>query len=539
MPKVAAAPRKKASSDAATSTPGSIGWRFLLFVALGALLLHLPYLFPGGPWARKPELLPLVQDEGTVLYDALRITRGEVMYRDFFEFQGPVFYYLNAALFALVGPSLLAARLLHLVTTAIGAALLAGVVGRFAGRTAGVGAALVHACVLLPMWPISYAHWLAEVFVLGAIALLVREGDEPNAPREIAAGGLLGLAVLTIQSLGVPALVAVLGTRLAPGIAARDRRECWVRPMRVLGGALLAGMPVLVWFGANGALGDLVYAMFVWPFEHYAHGNEVAYGWWTDNAVRLHEQVLATPWSTLAIWALRGAYYLPMAALAGAAVVLPWALYRLARRQQGFAFATAGGVALAGVAALFLAPVRPDLTHVAYAGGFGLIALAVVLSPVALRLRPARFVVGAMFLAAGAIALATYAHKTAHTWQASRALGSWRAELDKLPDARRLAEAAGRDGTIVVGERAGFYHLLGPASAIPHTYLPGRFVAYLSDAQWNRTADRIVTRKPRALRLVGVQWKELTRRRPELVTLYRAEHGLYVLAAATEPRSGS
>ena len=150
-------------------------------LALLVVLLHLPYLLPGGPWARNPTPLILGQDEGTVLYDSHRIETGQVMYRDFFEFQGPVFYYLHAALFALIGgPSVLAARLLGLLISAAGATLLALLVARFAGRIAGVAAALIHACLLVAMWPFDYPHWLAEALAIGGLVLCARDGSRPR-----------------------------------------------------------------------------------------------------------------------------------------------------------------------------------------------------------------------------------------------------------------------------------------------------------------------------------------------------------------------
>lgn len=54
-------------------------------------------------------------DEGTYLYQAWRISLGEFPYRDFLTPQLPVFLGLGGVLFRLVGPSLLAIRLLTLV----------------------------------------------------------------------------------------------------------------------------------------------------------------------------------------------------------------------------------------------------------------------------------------------------------------------------------------------------------------------------------------------------------------------------------------
>jgi hypothetical protein len=118
-------------------------WSAAVFLA--AVLTHLIYLAPGGPSSRSPDRLPISGDEGTVLYDSLRIARGEVMYRDFFEFQGPIFYYTYAGLYAVTGPSVATARALHILVSALASMLIGILVARFAGWLAGAGAAAVHA----------------------------------------------------------------------------------------------------------------------------------------------------------------------------------------------------------------------------------------------------------------------------------------------------------------------------------------------------------------------------------------------------------
>jgi hypothetical protein len=261
----------------------------------------------------------LAQDEGTVLADSYRITQGAVMYRDFFEFQGPVFYHVYAGLFGATGPSMGAARLLHLLTVAAGTALLAALVARLAGRAAGAGAGLLHAALLLPQWPFTYPHWMAESFALGALLLLTAEEVRPRA--EVAAGALLAAALLTIQSVGVPVLVACVGVLVAPGLARRSWREALLRPARLLLGVVAVLAPVALCFLARGALGALVDAMFVWPMGHYRAGNTVPYGdIWRQSFVE--QGVLGEPWAWLARLGIVATLVLPFFALAGAAATL-------------------------------------------------------------------------------------------------------------------------------------------------------------------------------------------------------------------------
>jgi len=509
-----------------------------LGVALLVVVIHVPYLWPGGPWARRPIPLVLGQDEGTVVYDSHRIDTGQVMYRDFFEFQGPVFYYLHAALFgATGGPSLVAARVLGGITTAVGAALLALLVARFAGRAAGIGAALIHACLLVPMWPFDYPHWLAETLALGGLLLATR--DEPRPRDHVGAGILCALSAFTIQSVGIPVLVAAVGTSIGPGVAARAYRRALAPPLRLLAGAAIPTVIVAAYFAAHRALDDLVYAMFVWPLTHYSLGQGAAtrYAWGTAEVLREHGQALHGLGLALAGFSVRVAFILPPIALVAAVPAAIGALRRIWRRDtEGWGRIVAAGAALAAVSPLWLAPVRPDLVHVAFLGSFGLVGAAVLAAP--LRGRAARAMVATAFCAVGAAVAASYALKTIHTWPASRAMGDWREESLKLGDARRLDQLAGPEDTIVVGAMGGFYYLYVRPAAVPNTYIPATLPLYLSEEQWQRIADDIVDRRPAALLLVGKQWDEIRKRRPELARIYRRSGGLLLrdsTAAADSP----
>ena len=53
----------------------------------------------------------IIYDEGIVVVGAWRVMHGDIPYRDFWTIYAPGQFYLLAALFRLVGPSLLAERL--------------------------------------------------------------------------------------------------------------------------------------------------------------------------------------------------------------------------------------------------------------------------------------------------------------------------------------------------------------------------------------------------------------------------------------------
>jgi hypothetical protein len=476
--------------------------RGVALVFLLALVAHAPSLFPGGPLSTGPGPARLVPDEGTVVYDSARIAAGELMYADFFEFQGPVFYHLTAAAIAVGGPTLTSARVLHVVVTAAAAAMIFWIATTLAGAWAGAGAAAIHVFLLVPVWPYTYPHWVAEALVLAGVIAAMRG-------RWLGAGALFGLATFTIQSIGLPALVAV---GVAAGLPTRSVRV----PLRVLAGALLAIAPILAIFALRGALGELVYAMWIWPFSHYGGGQEDAavYASHLGRYIDLHDAV-ALPWRWLAALGLVVVAALPIAGLAGGAIAGLRGLRKDAEPPL------AGAAAIAAVAPVVTLVVRHDLAHLAFVGGLALVGVATL----------CRARAGAAILAlVGLLSATSYAAKTARTWSISREMGGWRDVVLALPNARLMDRQLAPDAQIVVGTAGGFYYLYVRPAAVAHTYLPAESVTYFSEAQWQRVADEIAERRPAFLILVGKQWDELRRRRPEIDRRYdRPTREVFVL----------
>src|SRR5262249_54779201 len=193
------------------------------------------------------------------------------------------------------------------------------------------------------------------------------------------------------------------------------------------------------------------------------------------------------------------------------------------RQEDDWAPIVTAAACLGGVSTLFLAPVRADFHHIAYGGPFGLLALS--LAARRPRLRPA--VLATLCLAA-ALAVVTYAHKTAFTWSASRAKGSFRAEAEKLAGYAAIARAVPPDGTIVVGPMAGFYYFFLRDAAVPITHIPSTQDKFLTDEQWRWCAERIAALGPGAILLPPKPWRELVARRPDLRDRYRPQGELLV-----------
>jgi 4-amino-4-deoxy-L-arabinose transferase-like glycosyltransferase len=189
-------------------------------------------------------------DEGTYLYDAWRVSLGELPYRDFFLSQTPLGIGLGAAAFKAFGPSVRAARALSIVLILASA----GLVGFAARRHFGLSSAisLLAAATFLftkhvyflgrtfmPDVPMIFFSTAALVF--GFKAETPAGGRKANAPVFLF-GVMAGLA--TLAKLNAVLLLAGYGLFLLQAAARR-----WDRLSSVLRKAALAAAGFLVSFG--------------------------------------------------------------------------------------------------------------------------------------------------------------------------------------------------------------------------------------------------------------------------------------------------
>jgi len=509
---------------------------FVAGVFVFAAIAHVPYLAPGGPSACHPKPLFVSIDEGTVLYDSFRITSGEVMYRDFFEFQGPVFYHIYGGLFAITGPSLTAARALNLLVTALTATLIALLVAQILGTAAGAGAAAVHVCLLVPMYPFAYPHWLAEAFAFAGIYLLVTRYGHPS--RELACGICLGLCAFTIQSLGLPILGACMVVLAIPGLAQRIWKEAWIHPLRLFGGALLGIFPFIIYLGLAGGLDQMWYSTVEWVFKHYPEGQKDAvmegYGAYLDTFLRLHKEV-GQPWRALATTTLQLVKFLPVFTICSIIVTIVQCSINRWRRPTDYASLTIGTAAIAGSASLFLGITRVDIVHIAFLGGFGLCGAAVVIHPLLTWKSALRLPVAATWLFVAILVIANFTTKTVMTYGASREMKGWRGEILKLGIASWIDTNLGPNERIVSAACGGLQYLYIRRSAVGFTFLPFNTPKYYSNEQWQKLGGQILKILPPVVEVTEEQWLQITQRTPELKGMYRLVNNHFLMREGFTP----
>ena len=208
--------------------------------------LVLGLLFAGAAVLSAITILDGVQpnDEGLMLQAAARIADGEVPYSDFWWYYPPGQPYLLAGLWELFGPSLLAWRVVRVITDALVAVLAYELARRRAPGPLPLAVWLAAACAMaFPSQPHPFP--IALALALGALLAVER--------RPLLAGVLLGACAAWRLEF---AAYAGLGIAVAHVLSAEPARERITRFGRVLAGAVATGLALYLPVVLAAGLGD-------------------------------------------------------------------------------------------------------------------------------------------------------------------------------------------------------------------------------------------------------------------------------------------
>ena len=235
---------------------GIAEWVIVIAAAISVLILILPRLsvFPA-------------TDEGVYMTVASRINRGEVIYRDFFQFLPPGYFYLIAAIEFGFNAGFAGARAFMVVCLFAHACLLFSLARRVISIPLGAG---VFAGMFL-LYQCSHRSTLSHHFVallLSDLTLLslVRHFEGRRFGLLTAAAATAGCALCT-QTHGALTILAVCVSVLC----VRGRRDGQF--MREIGAvaAVVAGVACAcaVCLALSGALPAAAYDTVIWVFTHY------------------------------------------------------------------------------------------------------------------------------------------------------------------------------------------------------------------------------------------------------------------------------
>lgn len=219
-----------------------------------------------------PQILKLpVPDESTFIYEGWRVARGELPYRDFFEFIGPGTLYWVALHIKLFGLSLAALRISVILSVLAGMGLTVYLARPFLSRP-WIAALLGFLLgVYIPGGFVVQHHLYSSLLALAAVAALTQAMGAKSPARWWALAGMLtGLCSLFTQSLG-----GLMGMALCVFLLLYlrfVRQERWGRAFvgmvaTFILPALLPVLAVAVYFWTQGGLDALIYSMFTWLVE--------------------------------------------------------------------------------------------------------------------------------------------------------------------------------------------------------------------------------------------------------------------------------
>jgi hypothetical protein len=213
-------------------------------------------------------------DEGTLLYGAVRVTSGQVPFRDFFEVMGPASFYWLAAFFKLFGTNFLATRISLALTSFSIALLMYFLTRRLTNGYYTIPAVLLMATLFRHLWPESSHHTDSTLFALLSFAALVCWIETNRGLLLCLAGALTGMTTLFLQPKGILLFISFLV------LVILLRREAGLLPSLgwLAGGYLTVLTTVVLLYWRAGALWDLTYANIVWPLDNYSGVNAVPYG---------------------------------------------------------------------------------------------------------------------------------------------------------------------------------------------------------------------------------------------------------------------
>lgn len=246
---------------------------------IGALLFSGAVLY----WASLPHSLQAA-DESVHLYEAKRLLEGEVLYRDFFNFITPGWFYLMAALFWLFGTSIDTARLSMAVAHGLTMVLIYLSCRRLGLRPAlSWPPALAYLVICQSAFPLVSQHWISTL--LCAALLFVCAGRTHARSSWVWAAALvLGLLISVQQQRGAFMAVAVVVWLFADARLRRSHadvppaQQTLAQAARLTGGTTLVVGVGLAVAAFKSGFASVWYALVTFPLVNYRNAMSCPWG---------------------------------------------------------------------------------------------------------------------------------------------------------------------------------------------------------------------------------------------------------------------
>lgn len=210
-------------------------------------------------------------DEGVMLHGAARILEGQILYRDFFEFQGPGAFFITAGWMKLFGSAFASVRVLGTATATLIALLIYLALRRVSGNRA-IAVAVTLVFVVRAPHDISHHSFTTAASMAAALAVLIAvSGARFVVPACLAAGVFAGLAAITTQGRGAVLAVGMIAVLLS--FPERAKRVAWT-----VTGMTVAPAASFVYLVTVGAAREAIDAALIFPLQRYSGIAVVPFG---------------------------------------------------------------------------------------------------------------------------------------------------------------------------------------------------------------------------------------------------------------------
>ncbi len=196
------------------------------------------------------------------------ILEGKVPYRDFFDLKGPYFFFIEA-LGQLMAHDRLGAFLIQIPFAFASLVLIYEICLLFISKKKAIFIMIVYLWGnITTLWggntleefalPLSLA---CLYIVLRALIKERRTFNDLSSVTMFILGVCLGIDVLSKISVGAPVL-GIIAAIVYHNLCSRNFKRAFMNILYVLLGAAVAALPVIIYFGRNGALSDMLFCVF-------------------------------------------------------------------------------------------------------------------------------------------------------------------------------------------------------------------------------------------------------------------------------------
>ena len=201
------------------------------------------------------------------------ITEGKVPYRDFFDLKGPYFFFVEA-LGQLMAKARLGAFLIQIPFAFASIILIYEICLLFiTKRQAAIVILIYQFGFITTLWGGNTLEEFALPLSLGCLYMILRSlytkglhFNELPLYQPLILGIVLGIDIFAKISVAAP-ILGIIAAAIFCDFVAHNYKSLFIFILYVLMGVALATLPLLIYFGSNGCLSDMLFCVFKLGFS--------------------------------------------------------------------------------------------------------------------------------------------------------------------------------------------------------------------------------------------------------------------------------